>query len=90
MPIHGLSLTRLMALFAYSHPKAAGPVRSGRVLHAEMREEWDAGWAFVGVQTKPGTNVNDVIRELGLKKKSAPPADEPSAYGGRQSPRWAA
>ncbi|NLE93878.1 MAG: hypothetical protein GX599_07745, partial [Chloroflexi bacterium] len=33
---------------------------------------WDAGWAFVGVQTKKGTNVNDVIRELGLKQKSAP------------------
>ena len=72
MPIHGLSLTRLMALFGYSHPKSVGPVRSGRVLHAEMREEWDAGWAFVGVQTKKGTNVNDAIRELGLRKKSAP------------------
>lgn len=72
MPIHGLSLTRLMALFGYSHPTAAGPVRSGRVLHAEMREEWDAGWAYVGIQKKPGTNVNDVIRELGLRKKSAP------------------
>jgi hypothetical protein len=72
MPIHGLSLTRLMALFAYHHPTSAGPVRSGRVMHAEMREEWDAGWAFVGVQTKAGTNVNDVIRELGLRKKSAP------------------
>ena len=72
MPIHGLSLTRLMALFGYNHPRAVGPVRSGRVMHAEMREEWDAGWAFVGVQTKPGTNVKDVIRELGLKTKSAP------------------
>lgn len=72
MPIHGLSLTRLMALFGYSKPTSVGPVRSGRVMHAEMREEWDAGWAYVGVQNKPGTNVNDVIRELGLRKKSAP------------------
>lgn len=72
LPIHGLSLTRLMALFGYQHPSAVGPVRSGRVLHAQMREEWDAGWAFKGVQTKKGTNVNDVIRELGLKNKAAP------------------
>ena len=72
MPIHGLSLTRLMALFGYSHPTAVGPVRSGRVMHAEMREEWDAGWAYVGVQTKKGTNVKDTIRELGLRQKTAP------------------
>ena len=40
MPIHGLTLTRLVALFADKHPENAGPVRSGRVLHAEWRMGW--------------------------------------------------
>lgn len=70
MPIHGLSLTRLVALFADKHPENAGPVRSGRVLHAELREEWDAGWTFAGVQTKEGTSVYDAIREFGARKKT--------------------
>lgn len=69
MPIHGLSLTRLMALFAYNHPEAAGPVRSGRVLHAEMREEWDAAWAFIGRQLKEGSSVNEALRRFKTKDK---------------------
>lgn len=69
MPIHGLALTRLMALFAYTHPEDVGPVRSGRVMHAEMREEWDAAWAFVGVQNKEGSDVNAVLRKLGAREK---------------------
>jgi hypothetical protein len=70
MPIHGLTLTRLVALFADKHPENAGPVRSGRVLHAELREEWDAGWTFAGIQRKDGTNVNDALREFGARKKT--------------------
>lgn len=70
MPIHGLTLTRLVALFADKHPENVGPVRSGRVLHAELREEWDAGWTFAGIQNKDGTNVNDALREFGARKKT--------------------
>lgn len=69
MPIHGLSLTRLMGLFAYTHPEEVGPVRSGRVMHAEMREEWDAAWVFVGVQSKEGSDVNAALRRLGAREK---------------------
>lgn len=69
LPIHGLSLTRLMALFAYSHPDAAGPVRSGRVLHAHMREEWDAAWVYIGTQTAKGSNVNTELRNLKARDK---------------------
>ncbi len=69
LPIHGLGLTRLMALFAYQHPKAVGPVRSGRVLHAEIREEWDAAWVYFGVQTRTGSNVNDYLRKHGVRNK---------------------
>lgn len=70
MPIHGMSLTRLMALFAYTHPEEVGPVRSGRVMHAEMREEWDAAWAYVGVQTKEGSDVNDFLRNHEVRNKT--------------------
>ncbi|MGI6654901.1 MAG: DUF3048 domain-containing protein [Christensenellales bacterium] len=70
MPIAGWELTRLVALFADKHPQNAGPVRSGRVLHAELREEWDAGWTFAGIQNKAGTNVNEALRKFGARKKT--------------------
>lgn len=70
MPIHGLSLTRLMALFAYEHPANVGPVRSGRVMHAEMREEWDAGWVYFGIQSKDGSDVSDTFRQYGVRSKA--------------------
>ncbi len=69
MPVYSRTLTRLMALFAYSHPENVGPVRSARVMHAEMREEWDAAWAYVGIQNKKGSNVNDILRRLGAREK---------------------
>ena len=69
MPIHGLALTRLMALFGYSHPTYAGPVRSGRVMHAEMREEWDAAWVYAGVQSKEGSSVNVALKKMGTRNK---------------------
>ncbi|MGI6725818.1 MAG: DUF3048 domain-containing protein [Christensenellales bacterium] len=69
LPIDGLSLTRLMALFGYRHPQDVGPVRSGRIMHAEMREEWDAAWVYVGVQEKKGSNVNDYLRKHGVRSK---------------------
>ena len=70
MPIHGLALTRLMALYTENHPTTVGPVRSGRVLHAEMREEWDAGWAFAGIQSKEGSNVNVALKEFEARNKT--------------------
>lgn len=70
MPIHGYTLTRLVALFSDKHPEYAGPVRSGRVLHAELREEWDAGWTFAGIQSKDGTNVNAALRAFGAREKT--------------------
>lgn len=69
MPIHGTSLTRLMELFAYEHPENAGPVRSARVMHVEMRQEWDAAWAYFGLQNKDGSNVNETLNELEVKDR---------------------
>lgn len=69
MPIHGLALTRLVALFADKHPEQVGPVRSGRVMHAELREEWDAAWVFAGVQNKEGSSVSVALRKFGARDK---------------------
>lgn len=68
MPIHGYGLTRLVALFADKHPETVGPVRSGRVLHAELREEWDAAWAYVGTQNADGSSVGAALRQFGARE----------------------
>lgn len=67
MPIYAHSLTRLMALFAYDHPEQVGPLRSGRVMHAEMRQEWGSAWAFAGIQSMTGSNVNQALRQMGAR-----------------------
>lgn len=68
MPIHGHGLTRLVALFADQHPPEVGPVRSGRVMHAELREEWDAAWAYVGAQNADGSSVGAALRQFGARE----------------------
>jgi predicted PurR-regulated permease PerM len=37
LPIQGQGWTRLTALFSDRYPQEAGPVRSGRVMHADLR-----------------------------------------------------
>lgn len=69
MPIHGLTLTRLMALYTHDHPAGVGPLRSGRVMHAEMRQEWDAAWAFAGVQNAEGSSVYVALRKFNARNK---------------------
>lgn len=69
MPIHGHYQTRLIALFTHDHPEAAGPVRSGRVIHADLREEWDSAWVFYGCQEAEGTNVNTLLKKYGLARR---------------------
>ena len=70
MPIDRLGYTRLMALFSNEYPAAAGPVRSARIMHADMREEWDAAWVFCGGQEASGSNVFTRIRQLGVYDKA--------------------
>lgn len=69
MPIHGHYQTRLIALFTHDHPAAVGPVRSGRVIHVDLREEWDSAWVFYGAQEAAGTNVNTLLREYGMSRR---------------------
>lgn len=63
MPIHGYNLTRLVALFAYEHPQQAGPVRSGRVMHAQLQQEWGAAWVYFGTQSVKGSSVREYLRQ---------------------------
>ncbi len=68
-PSHQGGYTGLTFLFNDSVPESAGPIRSARMIQAELREEWDAGFIFYGVQESNGTNVNEFYKETGADKK---------------------
>ncbi len=68
-PLHGGGQTRLSFLFSNVIPESVGPVRSARVTHAELREEWDAGFLYYGGQDADGTSINAVFRKTGASKK---------------------
>lgn len=69
MPISGGGWTRLVALYSDQYPEEAGPSRSARVMHADLREEWDALLLHYGEQTDEGSNFLDAIRGYGASKK---------------------
>ena len=50
MPIQADGSTRAFALFMGDIPNYAGPVRSGRVPMASLREIWGSAWVFYGWQ----------------------------------------
>ncbi len=68
-PLHKVGHTRLSFLFNDTVPESVGPVRSARMTHAELREEWDAAFLFYGGQEYKGTNINDVFSKTGANKK---------------------
>ena len=58
MPIQADGSTRSLALFMSDIPSYAGPVRSGRVPMASLREIWGGAWVFYGEQNwYAGTNT---------------------------------
>lgn len=69
MPIQGMGWTRFTALFSDQYPNEAGPVRSGRVMHADLREEWDAAFAFYGKQEVGGSDLKKSLRDYGVNEK---------------------
>jgi len=68
-PLHKNGETRLSYLFSDAIPESVGPVRSARLTHVELREEWDCGFLFYGGQEYEGTNINDAFRTTGASKK---------------------
>lgn len=61
--------TRISFLFSDILPDDVGPVRSARMGHAWLREEWDCGFVFYGQQTYEGTNVLGVFKQTGADQK---------------------
>lgn len=67
-PLYEQGMTRLSALFVDTIPDAVGPVRSSRVGHAWLREEWGAGFVFWGKQKYAATNVENIFKATGASK----------------------
>lgn len=66
-PLHKNGTTRLTVLFSDLIPDSVGPVRSARLGHLWIREEWKAGFLFYGQQEYKQTNVLEEIKKLGYK-----------------------
>ncbi len=68
-------VTRISFLFSDSlvdgMPTSAGPVRSARIGHALLREEWQGGIVFMGGPRVPGNNIVETFKELGATEKHA-------------------
>ena len=69
-PLYKAGDTRLTFVFSDLIPDECGPVRSARLFHAWLREEWDAGFLFYGQQEYTATNVPAVFKETGADKKA--------------------
>lgn len=68
-PLHKNGSTRLSFLFSDEIPESVGPVRSARLGHVWLREEWDAGFLFYGGSEATSVNINTEFKKLGATKK---------------------
>ncbi|MGN0779871.1 MAG: DUF3048 C-terminal domain-containing protein [Aristaeellaceae bacterium] len=68
-PLHARGMTRISALFSDLIPDSVGPVRSARLGHVWLREEWDCGFLFYGQQEHEKANVLKEFSKLGTNKK---------------------
>lgn len=68
-PLYKAGNTRMSFLFSDLIPDSVGPVRSARMGHAWLREEWDAGFLYYGQQEYDKANVKKELRELGVEDK---------------------
>jgi len=69
-PLYKDGNTRLTFVFSDQVPYEAGPVRSARLFHAWLREEWDGGFLFYGQQEYTATNVPAEFKKTGADKKA--------------------
>lgn len=69
MPLTRDSATRITAVFSDLIPDSVGYVRSARVGHAWLREEWDGGFLYYGQQEADGSNVKAEFRRFGAADK---------------------
>ena len=64
----GPSHTRYTAVYNDVHPEMVGPVRSARIQHVMLREEWDAPFIFWGGQKDPGTDIYNLMDQYKLNR----------------------
>ena len=69
LPLHANGEVRMTALFSDVIPDAVGPIRSARVGHIWLREEWDCGFMYYGQQEYKLTNVITETRRTGASEK---------------------
>lgn len=68
-PIYSAGNTRMVFLFSDQIPDSVGPVRSARLGHVWLREEYDAGFVYYGQQEYEPTDAKKAINELGVWQK---------------------
>lgn len=68
-PLHSRGMTRISFLFSDLIPDSVGPVRSARLGHVWLREEWDCGFLYYGQQEYAKTNVRKEFTKLGADEK---------------------
>ena len=68
-PLYKQGDTRLTFLFSDLIPNSVGPLRSARLFHAWLREEWDCGFIFYGQQEYTATSVPEAFKSTGADKK---------------------
>ena len=69
-PLYKQGDTRLSFVFSDLIPDAVGPIRSARMFHAWLREEWDCCFAYYGQQLYTATNVAEVFNQTGATSKA--------------------
>ncbi len=68
-PLYSSGMTRITFLFSDLIPTSVGPVRSARMGHAWLREEWDAGFLYYGQQEYAKSNVRKELSKYGADDK---------------------
>lgn len=68
-PLYSAGNTRLSFLFSDLIPDSVGPVRSARLGHVWLREEWDAGFLYYGQQEYEQTNAKAELSKWKVNSK---------------------
>ena len=68
-PLTRNEATRMTVVFSDLIPDSVGYVRSARVGHVWIREEWDGGFLYYGQQEVDGSDVKAEFRKTGATEK---------------------
>ncbi|MEA5013781.1 MAG: DUF3048 C-terminal domain-containing protein [Candidatus Limiplasma sp.] len=55
--------------FAENQPQSAGPVRSARIGHVLLREEWESGFVYAGGPRREDNNIRELFAKTGADDK---------------------